>query len=937
MSDTDTAAREGSVVSSFTSARRRPNEIGQLHGISLPWTFTFAQVGVGAAGVALAVALISFGVPKLVAIVPTVVAVFLSGRAVRRVRIDDRAMLPGLMGKARQLSGRQRPHRVSKQRTVDVIRDNAVIGADHSMWLLFAVNPLPFGNLASTATRLEAVAAVEKLVGSLQSRRWRLVSEMRRIDPDDIARAMQQTSNAPTWAVELDAERERLSGMPMTARRFTLMVDIGDARPRSKASPSTWLRAIGRAAGVSGPARCDWIDPDAVAAHSARIVASAPPQTQLRPLGSGDIRTMLARIPGEPPPVDAADDDWEHLASTQPAEGARLVGGRGEGSEGASAWTLGRAQWSEPRPGIAVADTGAHATAFLSAVLSSTPDRWLSPGGGEPLWRLDFLAEAWEWVIDAEVIAPSVAKARSRNQARQLAGQVEQYDGDAAGAPPELAVAAMMIDEQRAQLASRHDAAEYITTVVMTTQMPLPDRQLTDKIEDKLRERLGRLSAVAASIDMAVAAPTGDQVWARRAFSPHRCAGQPVLRDYRQYLLADGVAGLGPAMQARIGDPRGCVLGMVDERGTVEPLLFDPTLGPRGGIVGASPQSPALAVTGALGRGKSVFAKRTTWTGLAAGGNVVAIDRGDQAEYRVFAEALAEACPELGVTIIDVRSPDAPSIDPMRSGLPREDAAAAAVRLISVVAGLNPRSSHAARLQRTAVEMPGIALVDVIEAARADQPDDPEWVRIADLIAVMATDPIGSVLFDPKRPPARLDADLVVLAAKGLSLSDEAVTPSDLAAGAVVLGMMLLARGLVFADVDRFSALLLDEAWALVKDPRARQLITEMLRDGRKHNAAVWMVSQSPTDFLELGQLSELFGYVALFGVENYEAAVNACALAGIDETLGASTLMDLEKGQMLWRDIWGRTGLVDVLLPADPDIAHAVLTDPGGSAQETP
>ena len=918
-----------SLASSFTAARRRPNEIGRLQGITLPWTFTLAQVGIAAAGVVCAVLLIKAGVPQLMASVPTGIVVLVLGRAIRRVRIDDRALVPGVVGKVRHWLRRLRMHPMSTQRTVDVIADNAVIGSDRSVWLLFSVEPFAYGRLSSVETQLGAVAGVEQLVTSVSARRWRLVSEMRQRTVDEICSAMEATSQADTWRIEVAAERERLADVSITARTFNLLVDVGDARPRSGGVVQRWLSKLGPLAGMSAPARAEWLDHEWLAAQTARITAAAPSQTHVRPLAQAEIRAMLSRIPGEPPPVQHADADYAHMASTEPCEGARLGGGNGPGSEGASAWTLGQAEWREPVPGIAVAHTAAASTAHLSAVVSSLPAQWWSPGGGELLHRLGHLPEAWAWCLDVVAVPPAVATAKSRNLKRQLEAQVEQYDGDHAGVPPELFLAQRQMEQQAEQLASRHNASEYHVTATMSTQLRLEERELTSSAENMLRERLNRLAALASSIDVSVSAPSGDQVTMRRLFTPHRCAGSAVTRDYRQYLLSDGIAGLGPAMESRLGDPQGCVLGVVDERGTVETLLFDPTLAPRASEVGASPQSPAMGVTGRLGSGKSVFLKRTMWTALAAGGAVIAVDRTDKGEYVVFADALAEACPELSIALIDVTDPTSPSIDPMRQGLDAREAAGAAVRLLSVVAGLDPSSRYAARLQRTAAQLPGSALLEVIAAAREGIADDPEWDRLEDLVEVLANDPVGGVLFDATRPPAALDADLVVLWAPGQTLDVEPVTPSDLAARAVVLGMTLMARTLVFRDPDRFSALLLDEAWALIQDPHARRLVFEALRDGRKHNAAVWLAAQSPTDFLAWTEMSQLLGSVAVFGVRTFEAASAGCALAGIETDLGAQTLMGLETGQMLWRDIFGRVGLVDVWLPADPDIATAVLTNP--------
>ena len=930
----DTAALAANVVSSFTAARTRQTVIGRFQGLAVPVPFSLAQVGVGTIGIAFAVILSRWGVPKLLAWGPTMIAVVVLGRAIRRVRPDDRPFMVGVAGLVRQRMRRAKLHPMSNGRTVDVIHGNAVIGADKSLWLLFEVTPLAFDRLSSTETQLGAVTSVEQLATSLDTRRWRLVSEVRHTTAEEVCAAMAATSRASTWRIEVEAERQRLSGGAMARRVFTLMVDIGDARRRETGVVQRWLSKLGAAAGMSDAARADWLDPDEIAAHSARIVAAAPSAARLRPLDQTEIRSMLSRLPGEPPTASDAESDFAHVTSTEPCQGARWVGGKGDGAEGAAAWRLGAAEWTEPVRGIAVARAAFGSTAHTTAVISSLPAKWRSPGGGELLHRLGYLAEAWSWSLDVSVVPPALSKARVRTLKRQLDAQIEQYDGDNAGVPPELLMAQDQADQQEEQLQSKHNASECHVTVTMSTQLRLPGDELTQPARDLLRERVGRLAAVAASVGVSIASPSGDQVPMRRLFVPHRCSGLPVTRDYRQYLLADGIAGLGPAMESQLGDPQGCVLGALDDRGVVQPLLFDPTIGPRAAEIGASPQSPSMGITGRLGSGKSVFLKRTMWTALAAGGAVIAVDRTDKGEYVVFADALAEACPELSIALIDVTDPDAPSIDPMRQGLEAREASRAAVRLLSVVAGLDPRSRYAARLQRTATEMPGTALLHVIKAAR-DSAEDPEWDRIEDLIDVLASDPVGGVLFDPDRPPAALDADLVVLWAPGQTLEAEPVTPSDLAASAVVLGMTLMARTLVFRDPDRFSALLLDEAWSLIKDPRARALIFEALRDGRKHNAAVWLAAQSPTDFLEWTEMSQLLGSVAVFGVRTYEAAAAGCALAGIDEHLGAEALMDLETGQMLWRDIFGRVGLVDVWLPADQNIAAAILTDPDDEPSE--
>jgi len=342
-----------------------------------------------------------------------------------------------------------------------------------------------------------------------------------------------------------------------------------------------------------------------------------------------------------------------------------------------------------------------------------------------------------------------------------------------------------------------------------------------------------------------------------------------------------------------------------------------------------------MGIAGKLGSGKSVFGKRVLWTALAAGGRVVVVDRSNMdngtGEYVEFGKAIAGLSPEISVEVINVTDPAAGSIDPMRAIPDRELAAKTAVKLLSYAAGLDPRSKVASAIARMASERHGVPLLSMVREAATGAPEGGGWSRIVDLVEVLAADQIGGALFDPRRPPADLTADLIVLHAPGLSLVETPDTPSEVAATAVVLGLMLVARA-VIAPPERYGALLLDEAWSVLDDVRSRSVVVESIRDGRKHNAAVLLATQSPSDFYASAELAELLGYFAVFGVETESAGQAAAKLAGIDPDLATPALMSLPTGVMMWRDVYGRNGLVDVLLPADPRLAAAIDTTPAAS-----
>ena len=917
----------GRVCRSYTSSRRRPSEIGRLPGLTLPWTFTLAQFGVGVAGIAVCVAMLWVGLPGILLPVPAAATLWV-GRAVRRTSIDSRPLAAGVSGRLRSRARRGARTRLAA-RTADAVVGNAVVGADYAVWIVLAVTPAHYGMLADADTQRGALAAVERLVASISAKRWKLMSTLEAVAPAALARRMAATSPAESWAAEIAAEQRRLETMTLTERRFWLWIDVGDvAAPAGWAGAITRLRRLG---GWTAPARASWVDTTATDTATAAAVSRASSALALRAATATEVTALLGRVSTGvcSPPAPAPEPDYPHLQPVS-VRGAATVGAPGR-REGASVWRCGDALWGEPLPRMALADTAAGAAvAHVTAMVAQLPDAWYVPGGGELLWRLDALADPWDWVLDATTVPHAVAVAKTRNQASQLKSQYDQYAGAASGTPPDLDLAVAQVETQRLALAERSDSDEYVTTVALCSAVDAAGgAEIAGAV---LAGRLQRLQGLAAAVGVTVAAPCGDQVSARRMWLPLRIAKCPAVRDYRQYLLADGVAGLGPCLHARLGDPRGAMLGMVDEHGTLTPVLFDPTLGPRAAAVGGSPRSPSIGIAGRLGSGKSVFSKRVMWTTLAAGGAVVVVDRSEMGEYAAVADAIAQVAPSVSVEVIDVTDPAGGSIDPMRTGLAPKAAADTAVRLLCFAAGLDPRSPVAAEVARAASAAPGATLSAVVaQAARTSGADPAEWRPLVSLVEVLGDDPVGGSLFDPDRPPADLSADLVVLHAPGLVLSQRPETPADVAATAVVLGTMLVARALIFADPARFAGLLLDEAWALLPDGRARAVVTEALRDGRKHNAGVWLATQSPQDFSVSPELSQLLGNVALFGVSTEEAAAAAAELAGVDPELAAPTLLALPTGVMLWRDVLGRTGLVDVMLPADPRAAVAVETTPNG------
>ena len=911
------------LVRSFTESRRRPAELGRLPGLSLPWTFSLAQVGVAAAGVlfsALVSRIVGHWWPLLLLLPATAAAAW----TVKRVKMDGRSFMRGVLVRVRYVWKRRKYRRLTKRAAAALV-GNAMIGEDHSVWLLFSLEPAHYGRLSDSDSALTSLSRAERLVQSVGRGRWKMMSTLEALHASEIARRMSGASRSPTWQTEVDAWEKALESSSLTERKFWLLVDAGKASPPALSAADRVRAALG----WSGIARADWADGERLDAMTAEITARVGTALRIRAATVDESVAFLRRVPlGSAEAVAKPSlPDWDMFGFDPPPEAVRV--GRSDVIEGGSAWSLGRADWVEERRGMCVAEEAATSerVAHLTAVVSTLPNSWWVPGGGELLWRLDSLSDPWDWLADVQVTPHAVAAAKARNKERALAGQYGEYSGDAAGAPPDLDLAITQIREERAALAANRDSDEYQVTLLMSTSVRV---EAGDEGDERayavLSERLQRLRGAASAAGCTVEAPAGDQIDARAAWLPKR-AQTSILSDYRQYLLADGFAGLAPCQQSRIGDPFGTFLGVSDERGYLEPVLFDPTLGPRAASVGGSPKSPSIGVAGRLGAGKSVFCKRNLWTVLAAGGSCVVVDRSEAGEYVAFAQAVSRLAPELSVEVIDVTDPNGLSIDPMRTISDPSAAADTAVRLLCYMSDLDPRSSVASGIARAAASAAGTPMLEMLKAAGSDA-DRSEWAPVESLAEVLAADKTGGALFDPDRAAADLTADLVVLHAPGLSLTPSPDTPSDVAATAVVLGTMLVSRALIFASSERFAMLLLDEAWSLFPDARALTVVTEALRDGRKHNSAVCLATQSPADFGVSAELAQLLGYVAMFGASNAAAAGEGADLFGIDRRY-ANMLVGLPTGTMLWRDVYGRVGMVETWMPADRRAAAAIETTP--------
>jgi hypothetical protein len=264
---------------------------------------------------------------------------------------------------------------------------------------------------------------------------------------------------------------------------------------------------------------------------------------------------------------------------------------------------------------------------------------------------------------------------------------------------------------------------------------------------------------------------------------------------------------------------------------------------------------------------------------------------------------------------------------------------------LSLLAGSSAHSDEGAALAEAVDAMsalPESCLADVVDeldrmGASTAKPD-PAARSLARRLAHYRRSATGQLAFGKGRPMT-LDADFIVFWAPNLALADRETLSSDAGMRMMlpeqVLGQALLylvaavGRRVVFSDPRRFAAALYDEAWALLASPHGQKLLIEGVRDGRKHNGAIWLASQHPNDFA-IAELEDLLGSRFVFR-QARQAIPAALRFLGTPDSADAAATLEagLDTGTCLYRDVRDRIGLIQVLPPALNEVEDAMNTSP--------
>ena len=179
-----------------------------------------------------------------------------------------------------------------------------------------------------------------------------------------------------------------------------------------------------------------------------------------------------------------------------------------------------------------------------------------------------------------------------------------------------------------------------------------------------------------------------------------------------------------------------------------------------------------------------------------------------------------------------------------------------------------------------------------------------------------------------------LDNQLNIIQVADLVLPDkdttfEEYTTIELLSVAMLLVISTFALDFIHSDRSIFKIVDLDEAWAFLNVAQGETLSNKLVRAGRAMQAGVYFVTQSSGD-VSKESLKNNIGLKFAFRSTDINEIKQTLEFFGIDkdDENNQKRLRDLENGQCLLQDLYGRVGVVQIH-PVFEELLHAFDTRP--------
>ena len=447
---------------------------------------------------------------------------------------------------------------------------------------------------------------------------------------------------------------------------------------------------------------------------------------------------------------------------------------------------------------------------------------------------------------------------------------------------------------------------------------------------DELKRRCDEVKDFYDDLNVKLVRPAGDMMGLHGEFLP---ASRRYINDYIQYVKSDFLAGLGFGATQMLGENTGIYIGYSVDTG--RNVYLQPSLASQG-VKGTVTNALASAFVGSLGGGKSFCNNLLVYYSVLFGGQAVILD--PKSERGNWKETLPEIAHEINIVNLTSDKENAGLLDPFVIMKDKEDGATLAKEILTFLTGISTRDGDKFPVLISAIskvsESEQRGLLNVITELRKE--NTPISNHIANHIDSFTNYDFAHLLFSDgtAKNTISLDNQLNIIQVADLVLPDkdttfEEYTTIELLSVAMLIVISTFALDFIHSDRSIFKIVDLDEAWAFLNVAQGETLSNKLVRAGRAMNAGVYFVTQSSGD-VSKESLKNNIGLKFAFRSTDTNEIKQTLEFFGLDseDENNQKRLRDLENGQCLMQDLYGRVGVVQIH-PVFVELLHAFDTRP--------
>lgn len=505
--------------------------------------------------------------------------------------------------------------------------------------------------------------------------------------------------------------------------------------------------------------------------------------------------------------------------------------------------------------------------------------------------------------MNVEIVTNKAALSTVRNKKKELK-DLENHAWEANSDTTNQVMDALeSVDELETVLDQSKESMYKLSYVVRVTA---PD-------VEELKRRCNQVRDFYDDASIKLVRPIGDMMGLHNEFIP---ASKRYMNDYVQYVTSDFLAGLGFGATQMLGERDGIYLGYnVD---TDQNVYVQPARAAQG-VKGSVTNALSGAFLGSLGGGKSLSFNLLTYYAVLNGAQALILD--PKSERGLWKEKLPEIADEINIVNLTSDEGNKGMLDPYIIMRKTKDAESLALDVLTFLTGISSRDGKLFPVLRRAVravtnsETRG--LLCVIDALRDDGSETA--LAIADHIESFTDYDFAHLLFSngKVKQTISLEKQLNIIQVADLVLPDKDTAPADYTTIEMLSISMLIvistfALDFIHSDRSIFKMVGLDEAWAFLNVGQGKTLANKLVRAGRSMNAAVYFVTQNAGDVAD-ENIKNNIGMKFAFRSTDINEIKKTLEFFGLDseDENNQKRLRNLENGQCLFQDLYGRVGVI--------------------------